>query len=715
MLAPPPLSKQAHLILSDILDQTSEIDANAGVDRIYYRARYPDSRPLLDELQNERFLHDDNGKYRVTLMGLFILRNSKAIEILSIGQRIFFAMKKLYKEDAKKAIGVVNLASSLESPAQDIIKALVYLRDASIWGGYSTNLSESNATIQAGENILDYVDFDSVLARLWEWHKSSYPKDHPFIFGRSEEENSTDVQLSNSKKQGGQGSVSISPSGFSDAPITIEHDSLGYRAYAEAIVDFLTHKNTSAPFSLAITGPWGSGKTTLLRWVQKALEQRPDPYQTVWFSPWKHSQQEEVWASFAREVIKALITSPWAKFQLRLKRFADSLPSRRTIFTTIAVAVLLLITAITIGAYVNLHIVSYLLATLAVLSLIFPYVSPLWKALKSPLLKLLASTKGPDYDRILGFQKEFEEDLTRLMSIATSPMKPLFIFVDDLDRAPPPVPVKLLEAMNILIGQERCIFVVGLDLAIVGASIEAEYLPVIKQLESSVGKFSGKDFIEKLVQLEFALPALTDYQLDAFLDSMLQPTKVKAVSPVIQMGSQQATTVGESAINHGAHQVIQSSTGDAVIFEEESDQFIDSIYHYAKCLPRNPRKIKRFINSYRLLAYIAARRGLFAAQKIDLEGLGAVVVLAIEYPEIYRLLSQNDFPTKFQQILKWISEDAWGGKIEDKTIWNYGLSGGKEKYRSLQGLLNVLLIDCAANISDYLSLSAVIEPGAATN
>lgn len=683
----PTLSKSAKEILSDILSQTSETEPSPGVDSVFYRARNHDSRPTLDALQREGFLvHKDHSKYLLSLKSLFVLRNGKSTEILSISSQIFIALQILYKQEPKKGVLVTELSTRLQRSTSEIIKALVYLRDAPIWGSYSTDLTSQGATIQAGESILNYIDLNSVFIKLWEQHLRSYPEFNSLIFISG-----TSSDRTSSTSLG----ISINPIGLSDAPAAIECDTLGYQVYVNAIVDLLTHRNTKAPFSLAISGPWGSGKTTLLRWIKQSLEQKH--YPTVWFSSWNCNQQEEVWASFAKAIIESQIFSLWSEIQLRYRRFKDSLPKKSVRLTWLVIA--LGISTLT-GFFYLISADIFFISILAILgtgSILLPYIDPAWKALRSPLLKLVGSTKGPDYDRVLGFQKEFKDDLSRLISFTTSE-KPLFIFVDDLDRAPPPVPVKLLEAMNILIGQERCIFIVGLDIALVSASVEARYLPVIERLHSSAKRFTGRDFIEKLVQLEFALPAMTDHQLKSFLDGRLKSSA--EISPFVSPSAQNLRAPNE-IVKAENNPLSGGGVNTEPVFREESDQFINSIHLFSKCLPRNPRKVIRYINSYRLLAHIAERRGLFSANKIDLDVLGAVTVIATEYPEIYRLLGQDNYKSILSDIHRWVN----GGDRHQ----GYNLTGEKERYEPLRDLFSIL-IGSTIDIKDYLSLSAVIDP-----
>lgn len=701
----PPLTEQANSLLSDILAQSNEIrDGDVGPNSVLYRAQHKKARPTLDALEQEGFLQNTNyQRYRLTLKGLFVLRNAQAKGILELCEKIFVKLSVAYEQNATRPILVDDLASSIEYPKKKIAEALVYLRDARIWGGHSTDLLAEGAFVSAGESILDSDAFDSVMKKLWESHLSQYPEFNELIFS-SAKTPTTPIEGADGGQLGHQGLL-VAPTGLSDAPIPVENDALGYKVYTDAIVDFLTNENTRAPFSIAITGSWGSGKTTLLRWIKQALENHPNKYPTVWFSPWKHSEQEEVWAAFARSIIETLVNSPWKKIQLRWKRFTASLPAVWVMSTAAVVGMLIVAMAI-----LNTNaVLRYTLAALGLVAIASPFINPIWRALRSPLLKLLGSSKGPDYDRKLGFQKEFEKDLSRLLSIATTAEKPLFIFVDDLDRAPPPVPVKLLEAMNILIGQEQCIFIVGLDLAMVTASIETKYFPVIERMRSSkivARTFSGRDFIEKLMQLEFALPTLTVKQLETFLDSILTTNKTSA-------------KVGEDNTPNDSHAAKYMEPGERIpklestqkpfMAFKETDDFVKCIRRFSQCLPKNPRKIKRFINCYRLLAYIAARRGLFLSQRIRVDVLGAVTVLAIEYPEIYMLLTQDSYPTNLQRITVWLN-DRTGSVVKDDEIADYGLTTVKEHYRMLLDVLNVLISN-AKNIEDYLSLSEVIVPG----
>lgn len=691
----PPLTEQANSLLAEILSMTRSAGLSNGIDVNAYRARHEDNRKVLDALKQEGFIAQENNKYRVTLKGLSVLKNEQANAILSVCKALYAKFRKEYKKNPNNPIFV----SKLSGTKTKTIEALTFLRDAPMWGGVSADLMALDAIVQPSEGILDYATFDGSLGQIWEWHKSNYPYFNELIF--NETTKSTDRIDNLGKSSVRLERVAILPSGLSDAPIDKENDALGYRVYADAIVDFLTNKNTHAPFSLAITGPWGSGKTTLLRWIQKSLEEHPNRYSTVWFTPWKYSEQEEVWSAFAREISDTLMTPFWRTLRLWWSRFTDAMPSGWwfLITTVLGLCIGLIVILLEGSIHQSIHI-----ASLVAMS---PLVGAALRSFQIPALRFLATVKGPDYEQKLGFQREFERDLNRLIRIAADRGKPIFIFVDDLDRAPPPIPVKLLEAMNILVGQKQCIFIVGLDLDMVAASIETKYLSVIQRMEQSTSgakKFSGKDFIEKLMQLEFALPALSANHLDEFLDSILgaPATTKRRVQKNVVSGS------AETLEGHSTEIVTDAQTTDQLFPKfEETVEFVHAVYELSHALPRNPRKIKRFINTFRLLAYIAARRGLFLNGVVSINGLGAITVLALEYPEIYSLLSRGGFQEKLKNVTVWLN-DLSGRIVSDEHVLEYGLIDNRERYLPLLAVLHTA-IDIADRINDYLSLSEVID------
>lgn len=48
-----------------------------------------------------------------------------------------------------------------------------------------------------------------------------------------------------------------------------DKDSLGFKPYVEAIVEFLTAKCTLPPITMSIEGQWGCGKSSFMKQIEK--------------------------------------------------------------------------------------------------------------------------------------------------------------------------------------------------------------------------------------------------------------------------------------------------------------------------------------------------------------------------------------------------------------------------------------------------------------
>lgn len=78
-----------------------------------------------------------------------------------------------------------------------------------------------------------------------------------------------------------------------------EQDTLGYTEYVATLQSFLTHDRTTPPLTVSVEGEWGSGKSSFMQQLKRDLDD--DGHVTVWFNPWRHEQDETLWASFLIE------------------------------------------------------------------------------------------------------------------------------------------------------------------------------------------------------------------------------------------------------------------------------------------------------------------------------------------------------------------------------------------------------------------------------
>jgi len=91
--------------------------------------------------------------------------------------------------------------------------------------------------------------------------------------------------------------------------------------------------------------------------------------------------------------------------------------------------------------------------------------------------------------------------------------KKVVIFIDDLDRCLPNKALEILEAIKLFLDVKGCIFVLGIDISVIDDIVQRKYKNRIK----------GRDYLEKIIQLSFNLPPLTDSEIVNFIKELDVP------------------------------------------------------------------------------------------------------------------------------------------------------------------------------------------------
>lgn len=85
-------------------------------------------------------------------------------------------------------------------------------------------------------------------------------------------------------------------------------------------------------------------------------------------------------------------------------------------------------------------------------------------------------------------------------------------FIDDLDRCLPANMLKMLEALKLYLNVRDCVYFLGLDHTIVRKGIEKEYAEL---------KIEDQDYLDKIIQLPFAIPPIHGEKATPFIESLL--------------------------------------------------------------------------------------------------------------------------------------------------------------------------------------------------
>ncbi len=186
-------------------------------------------------------------------------------------------------------------------------------------------------------------------------------------------------------------------------------------------------------------------------------------------------------------------------------------------------------------------------------------------------------------------------------------------FIDDLDRIDPPIAVQLLELLKNIFTIKNCVFVLAID-----------YDVVVKGLEPKFGKLSDsnerefRSFFDKIIQVPFSMP-VSNYDIDTFLKESLSSINY----------------LDETKINN--NELIAK-------FSEVANLSVG----------KNPRALKRLINSLSLISCINNARNLKAEhdqlnEDLELYVNFALVSIQIAYPVVYKVLSLHSAFDKWNE------------------------------------------------------------------
>ena len=469
-------------------------------------------------------------------------------------------------------------------------------------------------------------------------------------------------------------SESVGGAGIRDS--ATGQDELGFEPYVKALSAFLTHQDTKPPLTVSVEGPWGSGKSSLMLQLMNDVSQRPlqngKPPRTVWFNAWRLDKEEALWAAFALSVTQTLARALplperiWVHAKLQAQRF-DWRKGWFGVTRFLVLLFFLIYTRVAVGRYIwthrgSLYPVSSISAAQskdatekgdeALLRLLLTALGSLgYLLLAAMLVKKATDIVGNpfqvdlkrystdlNYEERVAFIQRFHEDFSQIVrSYARG--QTVFIFIDDLDRCEIPKAADLMQAINLLLSDSsQIVYVLGLDREKIAAGLAAKFsqvLPFLNEKRDGSTGYSGLDFgysyLEKFIQIPFQVPKPAARDIDRLLAALNQeapgtmPTSSSEVSP-------------------------------GVLFETRADSpLVKSIVKdMAIALEYNPRRIKQFINHFRLSAIIASQTGLFdlvegsSLSALTPQVLGKLLTITLRWPLL--IVDASNHPDLLQNL-----------------------------------------------------------------
>lgn len=419
---------------------------------------------------------------------------------------------------------------------------------------------------------------------------------------------------------------------LSDHATTV--DLLYFEAISKTIVDLIV-SHGEQPLSLGVHGDWGAGKSSVLEMISADLSADSKTL-CIKFNGWQFQGLED--AKFS--LIESIIT------EVAEKRKEDA--------GVLAVAA-------KIGKRVD---VIKLCKTLFAGGIAAKTGIPNPKALAdaSALIKGFQEAKGENLsasetieklgkaieilkvepERILpkeisAFHKEFAE----LIEVAK--IDRLVILIDDMDRCLPKTTIETLEAIRLFLFAKKTTFVIAADEAMIEYCVRQHFpdLPV-----ASGPLTYAKNYLEKLIQVPFRIPALSYLEAEAYIALTIAESTLTSDSPAFRAFLSAAReTIAKPWLMGGLTEEMAAKACEQMSGSAEFEKLQSALQlsqQISQALNEgtrgNPRQIKRFLNALFLRERVATARGF--GKEIVRQVLAKMMLAEFYAPTFYEHLRE---------------------------------------------------------------------------
>ena len=484
--------------------------------------------------------------------------------------------------------------------------------------------------------------------------------------------------------------TSIAGFSVSDQPEKI--DLLGFKPYTTAIANFLSNENTKPPLTISVEGEWGSGKTSFMLQLEEKLKAQGGL--SVRFSPWRHDKEDAVWAAFVLAFIDQLSEPEWLKgvwqnWKLFWRRFdwragwleVVRIVAKLYVYFLVLVFMIIFLWVTSVQYISNLGlggkiILSIVGAVATVGAVVLKGLKKAREVVGNPFEHDLKKyIQAPDYAGRISFVERFHKDFKEIVKTYAGDKK-VYVFIDDLDRCEIPKAAELMKAINLMITDElNLIFIIGMDRQKVAAGLAVKDKELIRYLRPEmIGQKSDEDkisywlaglrygysFIEKFIQLPFGIPKPTLSDIDNMMASIRREEGEEEMVPSPESEFIKEDIRGDDKKPVGSREEQEAKREEQrkavkkkqleLKLANDSKQIGEIVHMVCSSLDFNPRRVKQFINLFRLRAYIAYETQLLilpedieVSDGVTLEQLGKIVAISLRWPLLLEALERDEF------------------------------------------------------------------------
>jgi hypothetical protein len=486
-------------------------------------------------------------------------------------------------------------------------------------------------------------------------------------------------------------------------------DLLGFKVHADLIIS-LIEDDTVLPVTIGVFGDWGSGKSSILQIIKKEFEKEEHKDSLcIYFNGWTFEGYDDAKAALLNAILKELEDSKKLldevkdKVKEKAKKLWRSINWMRGAGMAIKNIALPAISAYFTG---GISLIPYASQKISELGLDTP----------EKLIEKLKSSEGVELFKSLKKDEEELEDKTNAVSdfrkdfeelLEATKFKKLIVLIDDLDRCTPDRIIDNLEAIKLFLNVPSTAFVIGADPRIVKHAIEHKYGVENQQLNSNNPEIV-KDYLEKLIQIPYYLPKLSDSEVETYISLLICKRELSKENFLIA---------------HNAFVDFRNRDKYSIFGFANLENFLDAkakgdvlrglstlpalIPVITNTLSGNPRQIKRFLNTLTLRQKLA---GVANISNFNIAVLTKLMVLEysnIELPLFNQLYnwqsSQKGYPSQLKLLEEITLEEMDFENVKKKIESNSDIAKWNTervyKWLKVEPLLNDV------DLSDYFWLS----------
>lgn len=321
-------------------------------------------------------------------------------------------------------------------------------------------------------------------------------------------------------------------------------DLLEMNQHAKALADYIK-QDRKLPFTIGIFGEWGEGKTTMVNFVKKHLRPpAPAPFYFVSFSAWPYTTSEKLWRALILEIARVLYRvdsqpSETGQSAEPLSDRNDSPPDPISRFTAFLHGDLFrkkepppelskfdrLVNELDRTDYGKIskrtpnaamdqeEVISAMVnGALSVLGTVSPLAAGVrsflpWNSKPAPASEKAEETSSEEVEALPRFQKLFREMLEQKEGT-----DPVYVFIDDLDRAQPDVALDIIESIRVALSEGDCVYILAVDERLIEQGLSLRYRELFAKEGSRAIQSKGQEYLEKIIQFRTRVPPRTPEQ-----------------------------------------------------------------------------------------------------------------------------------------------------------------------------------------------------------